>query len=147
MRTLSKFLVVAVGFLAIGLFSSSASANSGALAGTFTLAHSTQWDKTMLPAGNYTFYLTRTQTENVNLLEVRGEKQKVTAFVRGEWACETCENAKLYLAAQGNQFAVTSMDVAGFHATFKVRQSAGAREELAKMPKQSEQVAVHVNPN
>jgi hypothetical protein len=147
MRNLSKFLTVAVGILAIGLFSTSASANSGALAGTFTLARPTQWDKTMLPAGNYTFILNRTQTENVNLLEVRGEKQKFTMYVRGEWACEACQNAKLYLAPQGSQFVVTSMDMAGFHANFKVRQPAGAREELAKMPQRSEQIAVHVDPN
>ena len=147
MRYLSKFSLVAVGFLAIGLMSSSASANNDALGGKFTLPHSTQWDNTMLPAGNYTFMLTRTQTKDMNELTVRGEKQKVTLFVRGEWSCENCQNAKLNLAPRGNQYVVTSMEMAGFHANFKVRQSASSREELAKNPQRSEQVAIHVDPN
>jgi len=147
MRLLSKLFVVAVGLLAIGLGSSSARADE-ALAGKFTLSHPTQWNQTVLPAGDYTFTLARTQIKNVNLLVVNGAKQKVNLFVYGEWACENCRTASLNLAERGDQFAVTSLEMAGFHVNFKVRQPTGARgEELAKKPQPSEQVAIHVDSN
>jgi hypothetical protein len=147
MRYLSRCFVIAVGLLAIGLASSAVHADE-ALAGKFKLTHSIQWDNTMLPAGDYTFSLSRTQSKNLNLLEVRGAKRKVSLFVRGEWSCETCQHAAIYLSVQGDHYAATSVDMAGFHANIKVRQLVGLQgEELAKTPATTEQIAVHVNPN
>lgn len=147
MRYLSRCFVIAVGLLAIGLASSAVRADE-ALAGKFTLTHSVQWDNTVLPAGDYTFSLSRTQSKNLNLLDVHGAKRKVSLFVRGEWSCETCQHAAIYLSLQGDHYAVTSLDMAGFHANIKVRQLTGVQgQELAKAPATTEQIAVHVNPN
>lgn len=147
MRYVSKFFVITVGLLAFCLVSSSASANE-ALAGKFKLNQRTQWNNTVLPAGDYTFTLTRSQSHNLNLLTVRGTKQKIDMFIRAERECETCQNGTLNLTVQGDQVAVTSMNLAGIHANFKFRQLSGATvEESAKTPKSSEQVAVHVDPN
>lgn len=148
MRHLSRFLLIMFSLFVIGLASSAVRADE-ALAGKFTLTHSVQWDNTVLPAGDYTFNLSRTQSKNLNLLEVRGAKRKVSLFVRGEWSCETCQHAAIYLSLQGDHhYAVTSLDMAGFHANIKVRQLMGVQgEELAKTPATTEQIAVHVNPN
>lgn len=145
MRFLSKVFVIAVGLLAIGLISSSVRAND-VLVGNFTLPHPTQWNNTVLPAGNYTFKMARTET-NANRLTVRGAKQSMMLFVYGESACETCRSASLNLAVRGNNRVVTSMDLTGFHVNFKVRQSESEKEELSRMPASTEQVAVHVDSN
>lgn len=145
MRFLSKVFVVAVGLLAIGSISSSARANN-VLVGNFTLAHPTLWNNTVLPAGNYTFKMARTQT-NSNMLTVRGAKQSMILYVNSESACETCRSASLNLAVRGNNRIVTSMDLTGFHVNFKVRRSESEKEELSKMPASTEQVAVHVDSN
>jgi hypothetical protein len=145
MRNISRLFVVTASLFIVGLVSPSARAND-ALAGKFTLPHRTQWNSTVLPAGDYTFTLARTQIKDVNLLTVQGAKQKVKMFVYGEWACQTCQAASLDLAVRDNQFAVASMNMAGFHTNFKLRQPVGGAE-LVKSPQSSEQVAVHVDPN
>ena len=147
LRSLPRIFVVAVGLLAIGLGSSSARANDD-LAGKFTLHHPAQWNNTVLPAGDYTFKLSRIQGQNAELLAVHGADHKVNLFVHGQWGCGTCGRASINLAVRDDRYAVTSMDVAGFHANFEVRPSAGVRgEELVKTPKASEQVAIQVNTN
>jgi hypothetical protein len=147
MRSLRRFFVVPVGLLAIGLVSSPARANDG-LAGKFTLRHATQWNNTVLPAGDYNFKLTRIQGQNAELLAVQGANDKVKLFVHGLWSCETCQGASLNLAVRGERYSVSSIDMPGFHANFEVRPPAGARgEELVKTPKPSEQVAIQVDRN
>src|SRR5690242_4424880 len=116
MRNLSKALVVAVGLLAICASSSSLSAKT-LMAGTFTLTHPTQWKNMMLPAGNYTFKLARTQTDT-NVLSVRGANQTFDMFVFAQSACETCRNGALKVAVQGDNRVVTSLDLPGFHMDF-----------------------------
>jgi len=146
MRHMSKYLVLAIALFAIAFVSSSVSANE-ALSGKFTLPHATQWDNTVLPAGSYTFTLAHSQTQNLNVLSVQGKNRKVNLFVHGEWGCESCQTAKINLDLRGDRYAVTSMDVAGFHANFKVRQPNGATEDLVKNPKPGEQIAIQVNQN
>ncbi|HEV7968250.1 MAG TPA: hypothetical protein VGP19_11805 [Candidatus Acidoferrales bacterium] len=145
MRSLSKAFIVAVGLLAIGLASSSAGAND-VLVGNFTLPHSTEWNNTVLPAGDYTFKVARTQT-NADLLMIRGAKQSVSLYIYAESACTTCQSSSLNLAVRGNNRVVTSLDLTGFHVNFKVRQSAAEGEEMSRVPASTEQVAVHVDPN
>jgi hypothetical protein len=146
MRYLSKAFVVAVGLLAIGLLSSSVLAND-VLVGKFTLPHPTQWNDSLLPAGDYTFRVARTQT-NTNMLSVRGAKETLDILVFAQSACETCRSASLNLAVRNDNRVVTSLDLPGFHLNFNNRQSASEREEqLAKTPATSEQVAVHVATN
>jgi hypothetical protein len=146
MRYLSKSFVIVVGLLAIGLLSSSVRAND-LLAGTFKLTNPTQWNNTVLPAGNYTFRMARTQTD-MNMLLIRGAKQTLDLVIFAQSACETCRSGALSVAVQGDNRVVTSLELPGFHMIYKVRQSAAQRgEELAKTPAPSEQVAVHVDPN
>jgi hypothetical protein len=135
-----------VGFFAVSLLSSSVRAND-VLVGKFTLAHSTQWNKTVLPAGDYTFTLARTMTDR-DMLVVRGAKQALIVMINSQSACGTCQNNSLKVAVQGDNHFVTSLDLTGFHVDFKARKSAAAdREILAKTPVQSEQIAVQVNPD
>jgi hypothetical protein len=144
MRCLSKAFVVAVCLLAVGLSSSPVPA-ADVLAGKFTLPHATQWNDTVLPAGDYTFRIARTLT-NADLLMVHGAAQAVNLYIFNESNCRTCQTASLNLAVRNDNRVVTSLDLPGFHVNFKVRQSAAEkREELAKTAAPSEQVAVDVN--
>jgi hypothetical protein len=146
MRTLSKAFVIAVGLLAIGVLSSSVSGN-GVMIGSFTLPHTTQWNNTVLPAGDYTFSVARGQADT-KVLSVRGAKQDLTILIFAQSACETCRTGALKVAVQDDNRVVTSMDLPGYHLNFKVRQTAAERgEQLAKSPMPSEQVAVHVSTN
>ncbi len=146
MRYLSKVFTVAVGLLAIGVLSSSVRAND-MLVGTFALPSPTQWKNTVLPAGDYTFTLARTQTDT-DVLSVRGEKKVLDILVFAQSACGTCRSSALKVAVQGDNRAVTSMELPGYHMNFKVRQSAAERgEDLAKTPARSEQIAVRVARN
>jgi hypothetical protein len=145
MRFLSKASVVAVGLLAIVLLSSSVGAKS-LLVGTFTLTHPTQWKNTMLPAGDYTFRLARTQTD-ANVLMVSGAKKTLDIMIFAQSACETCRSGAMKVAVQGDNRVVTSLDLPGFHVDFNNRRSPAEREELSKVPASTEQVAVHVNSN
>ena len=143
MRTLSKAFVIAVGLLVIGVLSSSVNAN-GVMIGSFTLPHPTQWNNTVLPAGDYTFTVARGQADT-KVLSVHGAKQALSILIFAQSACETCTNGALKVAVQDDNRAVTSLDLPGYHLNFKVRQSAAERgEQLAKTPMPSEQVAVHV---
>ena len=141
MKYLSKVLVVAIVLLAVGTLSSSIRADESPV-GKFKLLHPTKWNNTLLPAGDYT--LSRTGAAP-NLLFVRGEKQTLYVTISGKLDCRTCRKELLNLLVQDDNRFVTSLDMAGFHVDFKVRQA--DREELGKAPAQSEQVAVHVDPN
>jgi hypothetical protein len=147
MKYPSKVFVVAVGLLAIGLLSSSVRAND-VLVGKFTLPHPTQWNNNVLPAGDYTFRVARTQT-NANQLLVRDANQQVVnLFIYSQSACESCRSASLNLVVRNDDRVVTSLDLPGFHVNFKAHESAAERkEQLAKTPSISEQVAVHVGSN
>ena len=145
MRYLSKVFVVAVGLLTIGVLSSSVRANN-VMIGTFTLAHPTQWNKAVLPAGDYTISVTRGLSDT-NVLSVQGAKQGFSMFFLSQSACETCKKGELKVAVEHDNRVVTSMDLPGFHVNFSNRQSAAQREQLVKTPAASEQVAVHVAAN
>jgi hypothetical protein len=114
--------------------------------GSFTLQHPTEWNNTVLPAGEYRFEVARTQT-NAKLLVVHGAKQSLNVFIYGESACMTCRNSSLNLEVHGNNRAVSSMDLSGFHVNFKLKQSAREKEEMSKIPASNEQVAVQTDSN
>ncbi|HET6144192.1 MAG TPA: hypothetical protein VFE02_11845 [Candidatus Acidoferrales bacterium] len=146
MRILSRIFVIAVGLLAIGITSSSVSANSE-MVGSFTLNSPTQWKSTVLPAGEYRITLARTGTDT-NLLKVRGQKKALDILVFAQAACGTCSNSALKLSVVGNNRMVTSMDLPGFHMDFNGNRSAAQKEEMSrKAPVATEQVAVQVNSN
>jgi hypothetical protein len=146
MRYQSKVFLVTVGLLLIGALSSSVRANN-MMIGTFTLAHPTQWNNATLPAGDYTFSVTRGQADT-HVLSVQGAKQALSILIFAQSACETCRKGALKVAVQNENRVVTSLDLPGFHLNFNNRQSASEREEqLAKTPATSEQVAVHVATN
>lgn len=148
MRILSKSLLVAAGMLAIGLVSSSVSANN-LLVGSFTLDHPTQWKNTTLPAGNYTLKLARTETDT-NVLKIQGKTQTLEIMMFAQYACTSCKNGALNLDVAGNNRVVTALDLPGFHVDFTPGRSLAQRERQmakAKQPAQSEQVAVQVSPN
>jgi hypothetical protein len=114
--------------------------------GSFTLQHPTEWNNTVLPAGDYTFEVARTQT-NAKLLVVHGAKQSLNVLIYGESACMTCRNSSLNLEVHGNNRAVSSMELSGFHVNFKLKQSAREKEEMSKIPASNEQVAVQTDSN
>lgn len=146
MRYLSKALVVAIGLFSIGVLSSSVSANN-LMVGSFRLERPIQWKNTVLPAGDYTFKMTHTQTDT-NLLAVRGQKKAMDILIFAQSACETCKSGELQLDVQGGTRVVTSLDLPGFHVDFNSHQSPSQREQqISKAHAASEQVAVHVDSN
>jgi hypothetical protein len=145
-RFLPRFFVV-LSLLAISLGSSSVRANEY-MAGKFKLAHPTRWNDVVLPAGEYSFRLTRVQGQNAQLLTIRLADQKINFFLHGQRACENCHQPALNLTVQGQRYEVSSIDVPGLHADFDVHTPSGAKEEeSARAPKSSEQVAVQFDQN
>jgi hypothetical protein len=139
---------LAVVLFAIGSASSSVRANDLAM-GSFTLQHPTRWNDTMLPAGQYRFELARTQSD-ANLMMIRGEKQSLTVIVYGQSDYKTCQSSSLNLEMRRGSRYVTSLDLAGYHMNFKIRETARAREEeMVKTPahSQPQQVAIHADDN
>jgi hypothetical protein len=145
MRNLPKVLVVMFGLFAI-VFSGVAARANNVRVGSFTLPHRTEWNNTVLPAGDYTFEVARTQT-NAKLLVVHGAKQSLSVYIYSESACVTCRNSSLNLEVRGNNRAVSSLELSGFHVNFKVQPSASEKEEMSKIPASNEQVAVQVDSN
>jgi hypothetical protein len=144
MRTLSRALVFAVGLLIVGIFSSSVFANN-LLVGTFTLSHPTQWNGTMLAAGEYQFKMTRTQTD-ANMLMITGGKQTLSVLVFAQNACDSCKTEALRTMVRGDSRIVTSLDLPGYHIDFKVPRMEAVKETAGDTSAWVEQVAVHVNP-
>ena len=145
MRSLPKVLVVMFGLFAL-VFSGVAVRANNLREGSFTLQHPTEWNNTVLPAGDYTFEVARTQT-NAKLLVVHGAKRSLNVLIYGESACMTCRNSSLNLEVHGNNRAVSSMELSGFHVNFKLKQSAREKEEMSKIPASNEQVAVQTDSN
>ena len=100
----------------------------------------------MLPAGDYTFKLSRTQTDT-NRLSIHGKQKAMDMLVFAQSACETCRNGALELAVNGNNRVVTSLELPGFHVDFKSLNGAQREQQMGKAPARSEQVAVHIDGN
>jgi len=146
MRSFSKALVIAAGLLSIGMYSSTAQANT-ALAGNFKLAHATRFKNTVLPAGEYRFTLARTETDT-NRLTIHGKRQSVETLVFAQSACESCKSGALTISVAGDNRAVTALELPGYHVDFKAAQLKSVRGEQAnKNAATSEQVAVHIDSN
>jgi hypothetical protein len=154
MRNLLKTFVVTVGLLFIGVLSSSVHANelpkpvgNDKVIGSFTLAHPTQWNNTMLPPGDYTFTVTRGLADK-NVLSVQGAKQGFTMFVSSQSECKACTKVALRVAVQDDSRVVTSLEMPGFHLNFKNRQSASQRgERLVETPAAFQPAAAHLATN
>lgn len=151
MRNLSKALVVAVGLLSIGGWSSTARA--GDRAASFTLSHPIQWKNTTLPAGDYKLSLVSSAADS-KLLVVQGARQSIQMLVPTQSQCEQCRNGMLSVAVQGDTRIVTALDLPGYHVDFKNSMSAAQREQLANASRTSkpskpanEQMAVQTDPN
>src|ERR1700730_5633376 len=151
MRNLLKTFVVTVGLLFIGVLSSSVSANeipkpvvgNDKVIGLFTLAHPTQWNNTILPAGDYMVSMTRGLADK-NVLSVQGAKQGFTMFVSSQSACKTCTKVALNVAVQDDTRVVTSLDLPGFHLNFNNHQSVSEREKrLVETPATFQPVVAH----
>jgi hypothetical protein len=145
MRTISKALVLVVGLLSIGVLASSVFADGSLLVGTFKLTHSTQWNSTLLPAGEYQFKLTRSQT-GTNMLVITGQKQTLNLLVLPQNVCDSCKTEALRTMVQGDTRIVTSLDLPGYHLDFKVPRMEEAKETTSNSSAWIEQVAVHANP-
>jgi hypothetical protein len=145
MRSLSKALLVAVGLFSIGVLSSSVHAKS-LLAGSFTLPHPTQWKNTVLPAGNYSFKLAKTDTDT-NVLSVHGKNKTLDILIFAQSACQSCMNGALKVDVQNGTRMVTALDLPGYHVDFKPGRPAPGSEQVNQAPAATEQVAVHVNSN
>lgn len=145
MRSSSKAILALAGLLAIGSFTSSVRAND-LLAGSFKLAHPTQWKGTVLPAGDYRFRLSRTQTD-LNVLKVEGKGQALDILVFAQAACNTCKKGALTLDTAGDNRVVTSLELPGFHMDFNYNSSERQAAKLNKAQSNAEQVSVQVNQN
>jgi len=145
MRSLSKAILVVVGTLAIGSFTASLRAND-LLAGSFKLAHPTQWKGTVLPAGDYRFRLSRTQYDS-NILKVEGKGEALDIMVFARAACNTCSKGALTVDVSGDNRVVTSLELPGFHMDFNSNSSGRQSAKLNKAQSNSEQVSVQVNQN
>lgn len=144
MRYTSRALIVAVALLSIGIFCSSASANN-LLAGTFTLNRPAQWNGTTLPAGEYQFRLTPSQTD-ANMLIITGGKQTLTVLVYAHNACESCKTLTIKMTVQGDSRVVTSMDLPGYHLDFKKPRMENTQEASADNSSWVEQISAQVDP-
>jgi hypothetical protein len=144
MRTLFRALVVGVGLLSVGVLSLSVFANQLPV-GTFTLSRPAQWNGTMLPAGEYQFKMTRTQTDT-NMLVITGKKQTLNVLVFAQSACDSCKTEALRMMVEGDTRIVTSLDLPGYHLDFKVPRMEAVKETASNPSAWVEQVAVHVNP-
>jgi len=144
MRKITKALVLAAALLAAGISCSSISANSLPV-GAFTLRHATQLNGTTLPAGEYQFKMTRTQTD-ANMLVITGQKQTINVLVPSQAACDSCKNEALKMKVQGDTRIITAMDLPGYHVDFKTPRAEGAQEAANDASAWVEQVAVHVTP-
>lgn len=145
MRSLSKAMLVLAGLLAIGCFTSAVRANS-LLAGSFKLDHPTQWKGNLLPAGDYRFRLSRTQTDT-SILSVEGKGEALDIMVFAQSACTTCRKGELTVNVAGDNRVVTSLELPGFHMDFNSNSS--GRESAKQLNKGSnnEQVSVQVDQN
>jgi len=146
MRILPRALVLTICLFVVGQFSASVRADN-LLIGTFTLAHSTQWNGTTLPAGEYRFKLARTQS-NANMLVISGEKQTFSVMVFAQSACDSCKDVALKMSVQGDRRVVTSLELPGYHLEFKDSgREAANKEPAANSSAWTEQVSVHMNGN
>ena len=144
MRSLSKAILVVVGSLAIGSFTSSVVRANDLLAGSFKLAHPTQWKGTVLAAGDYRFRLSRTQYDS-NILKVEGKGGVLDIMVFAQSACNTCTKGALTLDTAGDNRIVTSLELPGFRMDFNSNSNGRQSAKLNKAQSNTEQVSVQVN--
>ena len=118
--------------------------------GSFTLQSATLWNKTMLPAGTYTFRLAHTESDT-KILKIHGQKQSLNVLIVGDAFCPTtCQKSWLNLDVQGGVTYVSSLNLVGYRANYDMNESAAAKEQqMAKNAAQSKsaQVAIHVDGN
>ena len=143
MRNLYRALLFAIG-LTFGLAASSAFA-APMVVGAFTLSRPAVWNGTMLPAGDYQFRMTPTQSDT-NMLVVTGNKQTLNVLVFAHNTCESCKSVALKMTVQGDSRIISSMDLPGYHLDFKMPHMENAKETANDSTAWVEQVNVKVDP-
>ena len=143
MRNLSRALLFAVGLI-FGLAASNVFAGP-MVVGSFSLSRPAMWNGTMLPAGDYQFRMTPTQSDT-NMLTVTGNKQSLNVLVFAHNTCESCKSVALKMTVQGDSRIITSMDLPGYHLDFKMPRVESAKETANDSTAWVEQVNVKVDP-
>jgi hypothetical protein len=77
------------------------------------------------------------------MLVITGGKQTLNLMVFAQSACDSCKNVALKMQVQGDNRAVTALDLPGYHLEFKVP----TMEASADASAWTEQISVQVNGN
>jgi hypothetical protein len=127
-KQISMVAVMALVLVTAAVSPSLATAQQKESEGKFTLPCTTYWGGSVLPAGNYTFTISRV-TKNVDIVEVRGGKSfKTMAIVDPDYANK--ENA-LEIRRSGGSAVVTNMHLAHGGININFRVTPQAKELLA----------------
>jgi hypothetical protein len=144
-KRISMVAVMTLVLVTVALSPGLAAAQQRESEGKFTLPCTTYWGTAVLPAGTYTFSLSRV-TKNVDILDVRGGKSfKVMAIVDPDYANK--ENA-LEVRRSGGSAVVTNMHLAegGININFRVAPVARELMSSASVPQGLvEKIAVTVD--
>jgi hypothetical protein len=127
-KRISMVAVMALVLVTAAVSPSLAHAQQKVSEGRFTLPCTTYWGTAVLPAGNYTFSISRV-TQNADILDVRGEKSlKMLSVVAPGYGKK--ENA-LELRRSGGSAVVTNMHLAEGGININFRVASAAKELLA----------------
>ena len=144
-KRISMVAVMALVLVMAAVSPSLATAQSKQSEGKFTLPCTTYWGTSVLPAGTYTYAITRVD-KNVDLVEVRGGKSfKVLAISDPDY--DNKENA-LEIRRSGGSAVVTNMHLAANGIRINFRVAPQAKELLASASEgqpQVEKIAVTVD--
>jgi hypothetical protein len=144
-KQISMVAVMALVLVTAAVSPSLATAQTKESEGKFTLPCTTYWGASVLPAGDYTYTISRV-TKNVDIVEVHGAKTfKTIAIVDPDYA--TKGNA-LEVRRSGGSAVVTNMHLADGGININFRVAPQAKELLASASEgqpQVEKIAVTVD--
>ncbi|HET9400106.1 MAG TPA: hypothetical protein VFO34_04060 [Candidatus Acidoferrales bacterium] len=137
MKSKSRLCSFAIFALAVAFSASAAHAQTYAT-GKFTLEHQTQWNNVSLPAGNYTFQVEDTVT-NAKVIRIRGDHQTTQVMMYPNR--DASNRSEMTLEVRNGYRYVTSFELPGFAAGFRVQKTAAEKESVASNS-QSEHISV-----
>ena len=137
MQSKSRLCFIAIFAFAIAFSASAAHAQSFAT-GKFTLAHQTQWNNVSLAAGNYTFEVEDTVT-SAKVIRIRGDHQTTQVMMYPNGGASN--RSEITLEVRNGYRYVTSFELPGFAAGFRVHKTAAEKESVASNS-QSERISV-----
>jgi hypothetical protein len=144
-KRISMVAVMVLVLVTAAVSPSLATAQAKESEGKFTLPCTTYWGASVLPAGNYTFTISRV-SKNVDIVEVRGGKSfKTMAIVDPDYLSK--ENA-LEIRRSGGSAVVTNMHLAEGGININFRVAPQAKELLASASEgqpQMEKIVVTVD--